>query len=79
MGTLGEEDASLTVRKMLLLPKLLRSFGLGQRAPYLILCLESPKKVGFLLTAIFGHNARRVHSTFNMDHAGHLRNQAIPC
>ena len=43
---------------MLLLPKLLRSFGLGQRAPYLILCLESPKKVGFLLTAIFGHNTR---------------------
>src|SRR5215211_7920444 len=34
-------------RKMLLLPKLLRSFGLGQRGPYLILCLESPKKVGF--------------------------------
>src|SRR5215211_3611030 len=66
-------------RKMLLLPKLLRSFGLGQRGPYLILCLESPKKVGFSPYRLFGHNARGVHSTPNMGHVGHLRNQAIPC
>jgi hypothetical protein len=43
---------------MLLLPRLLRSSWLGQRGPFLILSLESPRKDDFLLTAIFGHNTR---------------------
>ena len=43
---------------MLLLPRLLRSSWPRTKRPFLILSLESPRKDGFLLTAIVGHNTR---------------------